>query len=46
MLNTTSDEDVLDVYRKYSFVQVFQKKLQTARRIVIVGNGGIATELA
>lgn len=27
-------------------VQVFQKKLSSARRVLIVGNGGIATELA
>ena len=26
-------------------LQEFQKKLSTARRIVVVGNGGIATEL-
>ncbi|XP_067124737.1 pyridine nucleotide-disulfide oxidoreductase domain-containing protein 1 [Centruroides vittatus] len=26
-------------------VQIFQKKLQNARRIIVVGNGGIATEL-
>jgi hypothetical protein len=27
-------------------VKEFQEKLKTARRVVLVGNGGIATELA
>ena len=26
-------------------MQVFQKKLKGARRVLVVGNGGIATEL-
>ncbi|CAD5117421.1 DgyrCDS6190 [Dimorphilus gyrociliatus] len=32
--------------RDVETVQIFQKKLKSARKVLIVGNGGIATELA
>ena len=44
VIKAEHNEHILGI-RDTETVQEFQRRLQNARRIVVIGNGGIATEI-